>query len=152
PRAPSRPIPAPAPPAAPAARDDDYAELGDSAEGDEALAELKDESSQKTLEGPHAVSSALAEGEGGEATPMTGARDEVADRAIVRAHHTVVLDGDYFQILGVARDAGGDDIRRAHETLVAVLAPDALHPAVAAELGAELRQIRAVVEEAALLM
>jgi hypothetical protein len=70
----------------------------------------------------------------------------------VQARHALVLDGDYFQLLGVPRDAGADQVRRAHDVLRASLAPAALHPAVAVELGAELDEIRLVLEEARMLL
>ena len=98
------------------------------------------------------------EGAGAEAARRRGAvsttaggfreRDEVIDRALVQARAALVADGDYFQILGVPRDAGAEEIRRAHEALSAGLAPGALHPVVAADLEGELREIRAVLDEA----
>src|SRR6185369_5419249 len=75
-------------------------------------------------------------------------RDEATDRATVQAHHALVEDGDYFQILGVPRETGPDDIRRAGETLLSRLASPALHPVVAAELADQLKEIRVVVGEA----
>jgi len=101
-------------------------------------AELTDESSQKTREVPLVL-------------PVSD-RDEAIDRALVQARHALVLDGDYFQLLGVPRDAGADQVRRAHDVLRANLTPAALHPAVAAELGAELDEIRLVLEEARMLL
>lgn len=75
-------------------------------------------------------------------------RDEAIDRALVQARHALVMDGDYFQVLGVSRDATADEIRRARDALVAGLNPATLHPAVAAELRAQLDEIRAVLYEA----
>lgn len=79
-------------------------------------------------------------------------RDEAIDRALVLARAALVADGDYFQILGVPRDAGTDEIRRAHQVLSAGLAPGALHPAVAADLESEIRDIRLVLDEATRLL
>jgi len=75
-------------------------------------------------------------------------RDPVIDRALVQARHALVMNGDYFQVLGVSRDATADEIRRAHDALVASVDPATLHPAVAADLRAELDEIRAVLDEA----
>jgi len=80
------------------------------------------------------------------------ARDAAIDRALVLSRHALVVEGDYFQILGVSRDASAQEIRRAHEVLASELAPEALHPTVAAELAAELGEIRVVLAEAARLM
>ena len=79
-------------------------------------------------------------------------RDEAIDRALVQARAALVADGDYFQILGVARDAGPEEIRRAHQILLAGLRPGALHPAVASDLEGELREIRLVLDEATRLL
>jgi hypothetical protein len=93
----------------------------------------------------------LVEAKGGEGEgaprPVTD-RDEAIDRALVQARHALVIDGDYFQVLGVSRDASADQIRRAHDVLLAGVNPSALHPAVAADLRAELDEIRAVLGEA----
>ena len=79
-------------------------------------------------------------------------RDETIDRALVQSRYALVVEGDYFQILGVPRDASTHEILRAHEILVAELAPDVLHPSVAADLATELMEIRAVLAEAARLL
>lgn len=79
-------------------------------------------------------------------------RDEAIDRAVVLARAALVADGDYFQILGLPRDAGTDEIRRAHQMLSEGLAPGSLHPAVAADLEREIRDIRFVLDEATRLL
>jgi hypothetical protein len=76
------------------------------------------------------------------------ARDRAIDRARVLARYALVEEGDYFQVLGVSRSANAHEVRRAHQALMRELAPGALDPALAAELGAELRAIRAVLDEA----
>lgn len=86
------------------------------------------------------------------AVPPVPGRDAAIDRALVMSRHALVVEGDYFQILGVSRDASAQEIRRAHEVLASELSPEALHPTVAAELAAELEEIRAVLAEAARLM
>lgn len=80
------------------------------------------------------------------------ARDAVIDRALVLGRHALVEEGDYFQVLGVSRDATTQEIRRAHEVLDTELSSGALHPTVATELANELREIREVLAEAARLM
>jgi hypothetical protein len=134
---------------------------GDATATAEALSDLTDEGSQKTREvlqiGPDwDEGGAQASGAPrGPATPPprpTTERDEAADRAAVQARYALVEDGDYFQILGVARETDAGDIRRAGETLLLRLASSSLHPFVAAELADQLKEIRIVVGEAVQLM
>jgi hypothetical protein len=79
-------------------------------------------------------------------------RARVADRAAVRARilarHALVEEGDYFEMLDLPRGAGADEVRSAHATLSRELAPTSLDAVLVAELGAELRAIRAVLDEA----
>lgn len=90
----------------------------------------------------------LADSGGGTSSDELSHRDEAVDRALVLARHALVMDGDYFQVLGVSRDATAEEIQRAHEALVASVNPATLHPAVAADLRAELDDIRTVLDEA----
>jgi hypothetical protein len=69
------------------------------------------------------------------------------DRARIMARFALVQDGDYFQILGVSRDAGAYEIRHAHQTLVREFGAAAVAPAIAGELGDELLAIRTVLDE-----
>jgi hypothetical protein len=71
-----------------------------------------------------------------------------ADRARVLAHHDVVEEGDYFAVLGLPRGASDVDVRAAHARLMRELTPTSLDPGLVAELGAELRAIRVVLDEA----
>ncbi|HVZ74355.1 MAG TPA: DUF4388 domain-containing protein [Polyangia bacterium] len=71
-----------------------------------------------------------------------------ADRARVLAHHALVEEGDYFQVLGLPRGASDADVRGAHARLQRELTPTSLDPGLVAELGAELRAIRVVLDEA----
>jgi len=80
--------------------------------------------------------------------PAPGRRDRDLDRQRIRARLALVREGDYFQVLGVARDAGLDDIRRAHERLTRDLSTDAVGPQLERELGTELAEIRDVLDEA----
>ncbi len=94
--------------------------------------------------------SAISNGHG--PVPPAFGRDEAIDRALVQSRHALVVDGDYFQILGVTRDATAQEIRRAHEVLMAEMAPEVLHPTVMTQLETELGEIRSVLGEAARLM
>lgn len=76
------------------------------------------------------------------------AADASLDRARVLARYSLVQEGDYFQVLGVGRDASPQEIRRAHQTLTRELGAGALAAAVVGELGKELSAIRVVLDEA----
>jgi hypothetical protein len=69
-------------------------------------------------------------------------------RARILARHALVEEGDYFEILDLSRGASDGDIRAAHDRLMSELAPTSLDVGLVAELGAELRAIRAVLDEA----
>ena len=74
---------------------------------------------------------------------------ETADRrASLLARYALVEEGDYFEVLGLSRDASADEVQRAHDRIARELAPDAIDPALAGELGAKLDAIREVVGEA----
>jgi hypothetical protein len=71
-----------------------------------------------------------------------------AARARVLARHALVEEGDYFEVLSLPRGASIEDVKKAHESLMRELEPTSLDPALASELGAELRAIRVVLDEA----
>jgi hypothetical protein len=75
-------------------------------------------------------------------------REIDAARARVLQRHAVVEDGDYFDVLSLPRGASLEDVRRAHAALMSELEPTSLEPAVVTELGAQLRAIRVVLDEA----
>jgi hypothetical protein len=87
-----------------------------------------------------------------ERSVVVAERARVADRAGVRARilarHAIVEEGDYFEVLDLPRGAGPEEVRRAHATLARELAPTSLDSVLVAELGAQLRAIRAVLDEA----
>ena len=96
---------------------------------------------------------AATNGTGHEHAQVAAERSRVgADRADVRARilarHALVEEGDYFEILDLPRGAGDAEIRSAHAALARELAPTSLDAVLVAELGAELRAIRAVLDEA----
>jgi hypothetical protein len=71
-----------------------------------------------------------------------------AARARILARHAIIESGDYFQVLGISRGASSDDVKRAHERIARELRPEAMDPAVARELGAQIEAIRTVTAEA----
>jgi hypothetical protein len=75
-------------------------------------------------------------------------RDLEVARERVLARFAVAREGDYFQVLGVERQADAAEIRRVHERLERELRPDALGAQLGAELAGELRVIREVLDEA----
>jgi hypothetical protein len=77
-----------------------------------------------------------------------GARPWAAERARVLARYALVEEGDYFQLLDLPRGATVEEVRRAHATLMRDLAPTSLPSSLVSELGAELRAIRVVLDEA----
>jgi hypothetical protein len=69
-------------------------------------------------------------------------------RAALLARYALVEEGDYFEVLGVSRDATDAEVQQAHDQIARQLAPDAIDPVLASELGAKLDAIREVVDEA----
>jgi hypothetical protein len=77
------------------------------------------------------------------------ARDQEIDRARVLSRYALVEEGDYFEVLGLPREASAHEVRRAHQALSRELSAAGLDPEVAAELEGPLRAIRAVLDEGA---
>jgi CheY-like chemotaxis protein len=76
-------------------------------------------------------------------------RPVAADRrAALLARYALVEEGDYFEILGVSRDATAEDVQRAHDRIARELDPGAIGPVLAGELGAKLDAMREVLGEA----
>jgi hypothetical protein len=69
-------------------------------------------------------------------------------RARLLERFAPVEEGDYFAVLGVARDADAGELRRAHERIIREIAPDAIEPELARELAAQIDAIRVVSAEA----
>jgi CheY-like chemotaxis protein len=69
-------------------------------------------------------------------------------RAALLARYALVEEGDYFEVLGVSRDATDAEVQQAHDDIARELAPDAMDPVLASQLGAKLDAIREVVGEA----
>ncbi len=77
------------------------------------------------------------------------ARHQEIDRARVLSRYALVEEGDYFEVLGLPREASAHEVRRAHQALSRELSAAGLDPEVAAELEGPLRAIRAVLDEGA---
>jgi preprotein translocase subunit Sec63 len=80
---------------------------------------------------------------------VEGARDGVqvdAERILERLR--LAREADYFELLGVARDASRSEIRQAHTELGATFSDDALEESSRRRHARELRELRAALEEA----
>ncbi|MGA9654936.1 MAG: DUF4388 domain-containing protein [Polyangia bacterium] len=76
-----------------------------------------------------------------------GVRDLQIARERLLARQALAQEGDYFQILGVDRQADATEIRRAHQRLVRECSPEALGPDLSHELKTALETIREVLDE-----
>jgi uncharacterized protein DUF4388 len=74
--------------------------------------------------------------------------DTEIDRGRVAARHALVREGDYFEVLGVPRDATAVEVQRAHERARAHFDAAALPADVGARLRRELDEIALVLDEA----
>ncbi|HUQ04077.1 MAG TPA: DUF4388 domain-containing protein [Kofleriaceae bacterium] len=84
----------------------------------------------------------------GDAPALVGESDLAIDRERVRARHALVLDADYFALLGVRRDASGFEIKRAYEAARRDFAADTFPAELRKELTTELDDIAQVLDEA----
>jgi CheY-like chemotaxis protein len=83
-----------------------------------------------------------------ESTALVGETDLAIDRARVRARWQLVIDADYFALLGVRRDATGFEIRRAYQSARRDFAADCFPVDLRRELARELDDIAHVLDEA----
>ena len=81
-------------------------------------------------------------------SPDDAALDAEAIRERVRARAQLVDDGDYFAVLGVARDATGYEVRRAFLELRRAFEPSRMLTPDVADLAPDVRKITVVLEEA----
>jgi len=88
------------------------------------------------------------EGRTGGADLEVAALDEEAIRGRVRARVELVEEGDYFAVLGVARDATGYEIRRAFLELRRAFEPSRILTPRLQDLADDVRKIVVVLEEA----
>jgi curved DNA-binding protein CbpA len=79
---------------------------------------------------------------------QVAAIDADAIRETVRARLQIVEDGDYFALLGVARDATGYEVRRAFLELRRAFEPTRILTPEVADLAPDVRKITDVLEEA----
>lgn len=80
--------------------------------------------------------------------PEIAALDEEAVRLRVRARLELVEEGDYFAVLGVARDATGYDVRRAYLELRRAFEPSRILSPRIADLADDVKRIVVVLDEA----
>jgi CheY-like chemotaxis protein len=69
-------------------------------------------------------------------------RERITDRLLL------VREADYFEVLGLSRDATRADVRRAYTDLAQTFSDDALEPTTREAMGRELDEIRAALAEA----
>ncbi|HEY2515610.1 MAG TPA: DnaJ domain-containing protein, partial [Polyangiaceae bacterium] len=81
-------------------------------------------------------------------SPPVDPLDEEAIRARVRARMQLVDEGDYFAVLGVARDATSYEVKRAFLELRRTFEPSKLLTAGLADLSDDVRKIASVLDEA----
>jgi hypothetical protein len=74
--------------------------------------------------------------------------DDKALRTRVKNRLALVMEGDYFALLGVARTATEYEIRRAYDDLKAEFVPNRILTARNADLAADVQTIREVLDEA----
>jgi hypothetical protein len=86
-------------------------------------------------------------GRGGHEGLRIGVRDLQIARERVAARHALAQEGDYFQVLGVDRQADASEIRRAHQRLLRECSPETLGPELAHELRQAVDTIREVLDE-----
>ena len=76
-----------------------------------------------------------------------GVRDLRIARERVAARYALAQEGDYFQVLGVDRQADTTEIRRAYQRLLRECSPEILGPELAHELRQAIDTIREVLDE-----
>ncbi len=89
----------------------------------------------------------------GEPLAESGAADpQTLDRGRVEERLRLVREVDYFELLGLSRDANAADVGRAHRELSGAFCDDVLDPAVRTRMRDELEEIRAALDDAAALL
>lgn len=93
-----------------------------------------------------------AERTGEPLAPLGAADPEALDHARLEERLRLVREADYFEVLGLTRDANAADVRRAQRELQAAFSDAAVEAAVLAERAADLSEIRDALEDAAALL
>ncbi|MBV1857676.1 MAG: DUF4388 domain-containing protein [Nannocystaceae bacterium] len=93
-----------------------------------------------------------AERTGEPLAPLGAADPEALDHARLDERLGLVREADYFEILGLTRDAGAADVRRAHRELLSAFADDAVEASVRGERARELTEIRDALDDAGALL
>ncbi len=81
-------------------------------------------------------------------TPALATQPPDDPRARLLRRHALVEQGDYFAVLGVARNATADDVRKAHAALLRETSVAAVDEGLARELAGPIADIREVADEA----
>jgi len=93
-----------------------------------------------------------AERTGEPLAPADAADPAALDRARIEERLRMVREVDYFEVLGLPRDANAADVRRARREMLSAFADDAVEPAVRESMAAEISEIRAALDDAAALL
>lgn len=89
----------------------------------------------------------------GEPLASQGSADaDALDHARLEERLRLVREADYFEVLGLTRDANAADVRRAHRELKEAFSDDAVEASVRGARGLELREIRDALDDAAALL
>lgn len=93
-----------------------------------------------------------AERTGEPLAPLGAADPEALDHARLEERLRLVREADYFEVLGLTRDANAADVRRAQRELQAAFSDAAVEAGIRAERAADLSEIRDALEDAAALL
>ena len=89
----------------------------------------------------------------GEPLAPEGAADPAAlDRARLEERLRLVREADYFELLGLPRDANAADVRRAHRELRTAFVDDAIEDSIRDAMRPEIDEILAALDDAATLL
>ena len=75
--------------------------------------------------------------------------DQKVDRERILSRHAIIQDADYFQVLGIAREASAAEVARAYRRLSEEISPQRISAEVAVALAQELQVVRDVLDQAA---
>jgi hypothetical protein len=75
--------------------------------------------------------------------------DHKVDRERILSRHAIIQDADYFQVLGIPREASAAEVTRAYRRLSEEISPQQISAEVAVALAQELKIVRDVLDQAA---